>query len=83
MREIQIPTPQNTTIPFVMGAIRYGRFKLLNFNDVFPLMPLGTFQLYDLKTDPNETTDLFNAYPNVANYMLTKWQVRDAVRAAL
>ncbi len=59
-----------------MGAIRYGRWKLLNFNDVYPLQPLGTFQLYDLKRDPNETTDVFNDEPLVAKYMTQKWQVK-------
>ncbi len=63
-------------VTFITGAIRYGQWKLINVDENDdPLEPVGTFRLYDLEKDPNETTDLFQAEPDVARRMVTKFQV--------
>ncbi len=60
----------------VMGAIRYGQWKLINVDENDnPLEPVGTFRLYNLEKDPNETTDMFQSEPDVARRMVTKFQV--------
>ncbi len=43
----------------------------------FQFVPsLDTFELYDLDSDPNETTDLFDAMPEVAEDMVQRFNVR-------
>ncbi len=60
----------------VMGAIRYGQWKLINVDENDdPLEPFGTFRLYNLEKDPNETTDIFQAETDVARRMVIKFQV--------
>ncbi len=60
----------------VVGAIRYGQWKLINADERdFLLEPVGTFRLYNLMNDPNEVTDLFQTEPQVASKMVTKFQV--------
>ncbi len=69
LREIQIPLTPTRNMTHVIGAIRYGRWKLINMSGEGPIFPLGTFELYDLKEDPNETTDLSRSHPTVHEKM--------------
>ncbi len=74
--------PDNVTA--VVGAIRYGQWKLINADERdFPLEPVGTFRLYNLMNDPNETTDVFQTEPEVASKMVTKFQVLNNQRIVL
>jgi len=47
------------------GAVRQGDFKLIEFYDT------GAIELYNLKDDPGETTDLSEKLPAVKNRLLT------------
>ncbi len=72
-----VPVPEkNATVMHATGAVRYGRWKILNFgDDAKPLMPLGTFHLYDLKIDPEEKNDLFDKEPEVSKRMVEIFEV--------
>ncbi len=72
---LHIDDGQGSEVDFDMGAIRYGKWKLLNFRDTAPLLPLGTWELYDLAADPEEANDVFAAEPEVAAKMVEKFQV--------
>jgi len=53
------------------GAIRDGKWKLIEFYDP------GKIELYDLESDPGETTDLSGVKPNLASSLhdqLGKWR---------
>ena len=52
-------------------AIRAGNWKLLWLCK--PYGP-GKWQLYDLKTDPAETTDVADDYPKVRNRLVAHWR---------
>ncbi len=79
LRLVNIPVDEDTTLPYVMGAIRYGRWKIINQGDAGPIFPLGTFQLFDLKADPNETEDLFEERPWVAEKMVQLFEVKNSI----
>lgn len=62
-------------------AIRKGDWKLLwlaprpaEANQVVP-MEAGVWGLYNMATDPGETTDLSNAHPEVVADLLAEWEV--------
>lgn len=60
------------------GAIRFGRYKLLEYFEK------GTVQLFDLETDPYEQHDIAASQPKTANKlkkMLHKW--RQKVKASM
>ncbi len=77
MRLVNIPVDTDTTEPYMMGAIRYGKWKIMNQGDAGPIFPLGTFQLFDLKADPNETDDLIEKEPQVADKMMRLFEVKE------
>ncbi len=60
------------------GAIRYGKWKLINFDfNHHDPQPVGKFQLFNLQDDPNEAEDLFDAKPDIAEKMVEKFEVRN------
>ncbi len=83
MRLVNITMDEDTTLPYLMGAIRYGKWKINNQGDTGgPIFPLGTFQLFDLKADPNETEDLFEEREWVAEKMVQLFKVKDSSHSA-
>ncbi len=74
-----VPHPNGTMAPLDIGAVRYGKWKLINQNNLYfeitNVEPAGTFELYNLQTDPTESTNLFDTYPKVAKAMIRKFKV--------
>ncbi len=74
-----VPYANGTEAPLDIGAIRYGRWKLINQNnilfDITNVEPAGSYELYDLYTDPNESTNVFDTYPTIAQAMIQKFEV--------
>ena len=69
-------TPIITCTPY--GAVRSGRFKLIEFYED------GHTELYDLREDIGETSDLSAAMPDKAGELLGKLRLwRDSVRAQM
>jgi arylsulfatase A-like enzyme len=70
--------PRTKPIPFRRidgGAVIDNQWKILS-----PKLQTDKFELYDLGNDPFETTDLFNARPEVAARMMALWRAFDASR---
>ncbi len=69
----------DTVAPLDMGAIRYGKWKLLNQNNILfhrtHVEPAGSYEMYDLCTDPTESTNVFDTYPTIAQWMVQKFEV--------
>ena len=61
---------------YIVGAIRHGPWKLLNFDGELPLLPKGTFELYNLKDDPGESNDVFDEHPEIAQGLVKEFWVR-------
>ena len=55
---------------FEMKAYIRGDWKLLRLPQPFGT---GNWELYNLKTDPAETTDLSTQYPDIKSELIEKW----------
>ncbi len=60
---------------YPVGAIRNGNWKLLNFAEdgLSPLLPLNTFELYNLKRDPFEEQNVIADYPEKAQELINEF----------
>jgi hypothetical protein len=56
-------------------ALRKGRWKILHVGQDAGGRKDGAWQLYDVVSDPGETQDLSEEYPNLMKTMLEEWEI--------